>query len=93
MGMTIALIAIFFAGIANFALHRAMVESDDPVIVAALKPFRDKLGPYATYSVEFLFLVSALTITGQHWFMGLMMYGIYTALNFAAFGMIHNRPR
>lgn len=91
--MAIALIAIFFAGIANFALHRAMVESDDPVIVAALKPFRDKLGPYATYSVEYLFLVAALTLTGQHWFSGLMIYGIYTALNFAAYSMIHNRPR
>lgn len=91
--MTIALIAIFFAGIANFALHRAMVESDDPVVIAALKPFRDKLGPYATYSVEFLFLVSALTITGQSWFLGLIIYGIYTALNFAAFSMIQNRPR
>lgn len=90
--MTIALIAIFFAGVANFAMHRAMVESDDPVVKQALKPFQDRLGPYATYAAEYLFLVAGLTIAARHWFAGLMIYGIYTILNVVAFTMIRNRP-
>ncbi|HET6538683.1 MAG TPA: hypothetical protein VFG34_11305 [Sphingopyxis sp.] len=91
--MTIALIAIFFAGIANFAMNRAMVESRDPVIVAAMKPVRDRLGPYGTYLMEYIFLVAALSLATRHWFAGLMIYGIYTIFNAIAFTMIHHRPR
>lgn len=91
--MALALIAIFLAGIANFAMHRAALESDDPLIQAAVKPFQDRLGPYVTYVIEFLFLVAAMSVANRHWFAGLMLYGAYTIFNAAAFTIIRNRPR
>lgn len=90
--MAIALIAIFFAGIANFAMHRAMIESDDPLVLAVMRPFQTKLGPNATYALEYLFLVAGLAMTTRNWLAGLVIYGVYTALNVAAFAMMRNRP-
>ena len=60
--MVIALVAIFFAGIANFAMHRAFMESDDPLIQQMVKPLSDKAGPHITYVFEFLLLVGAMAI-------------------------------
>jgi hypothetical protein len=91
--MTIALIVIFCAGVVNFAMHRAMLESNDPVVVAAMKPFQDRLGTYSTYAVEYLFLVAGLAIGSRHALGGLMMYGIYSALNILAFKMMRNRSQ
>src|SRR3546814_2842524 len=54
--MLIAIIAIFCAGIGNFAMHRAFMESDDPLIQQMVKPLADKVGPNITYIFEFLLL-------------------------------------
>jgi hypothetical protein len=70
-----------------------MLESNDPVVVAAMKPFQDRLGPYSTYAVEYLFLVAGLSIGSRHALGGLMMYGIYSALNILAFKMMRNRSQ
>ena len=47
--MWIALIVIFGAGVANFAMHRAFMESDDPLIQQMVRPLADKVGPNITY--------------------------------------------
>jgi len=91
--MVIALIAIFWAGIANFAMHRAFMESDDPLIRQMVKPLADKVGPNITYIFEFLLLVGAMAIATRNWFAALMLYGLYTIFNAMAFSWIMQRPR
>lgn len=91
--MIIALIAIFCAGIANFAMHRAFMESDDPLVQAMIGPFVDRVGPYFTYAVEFALLLGALILANRNWFAGLLLYGLYTMFNAMAFSWIKNRPR
>jgi hypothetical protein len=91
--MFIALFAIFCAGIANFAMHRAFVESDDPLVQAMIRPFLDKVGPWVTYGFEFVLLLGALMLAQRNWFAGLMLYGLYTVFNAMAFSWIRNRPR
>jgi hypothetical protein len=91
--MVIALIAIFCAGIANFAMHRAFMESEDPLVQAMIRPFVDRVGPYFTYAVEFTLLLGALLLADRNWFAGLLLYGLYTMFNAMAFSWIKNRPR
>lgn len=89
--MVIALIAIFCAGVGNFAMHRAFMESDDPLIQQMVKPLADKAGPHITYIFEFLLLVGAMAITTRGWFTALMLYGLYTMFNAMAFSWIMQR--
>jgi hypothetical protein len=81
--MTIALIAIFLAGIGNFAMHRWLLESGHPLVEAAIAPIRRTLGGNATYALEFLLLLGAMLLSVQNWFIALCLYGVYTALNAA----------
>lgn len=63
MRMWIAIIAIFCAGVGNFAMHRAFMESDDPLVQQMGPAARgDKVGPHITYVFEFLLLVGAMAI-------------------------------
>lgn len=91
--MIVAFIAIFCAGIANFAMHRAFVESDDPLVQQMIRPFVERMGPWFTYAIEFMLLVGALLLASRNWFAGLLLYGLYTMLNGMAFSWIRNRPR
>lgn len=91
--MIIAFIAIFCAGIANFAMHRAFVESDDPLVQAMIRPFVEKTGPWLTYAFEFILLLGALMLAERNWFAGLLLYGLYSMFNAMAFSWIRNRPR
>jgi hypothetical protein len=81
--MTIALIAIFFAGIGNFAMHRWLLESGHPMVATAIAPVQRVMGRHATYVLEFGLLVGAMLLSVQNWFVGLCLYGVYTALNAA----------
>lgn len=89
--MWIAIIAIFGAGVCNFAMHRAFMESDDPLIQQMVRPLADKVGPNVTYVFEFLLLVGAMAIATRNWFTGLLLYGLYTIFNAMAFSWVMNR--
>lgn len=91
--MWIAIIAIFGAGIGNFAMHRAFLECDDPMVRQMMRPLAAKAGPYITYVFEYLLLVGAMAIATRNWFTGLVLYGLYTVFNAMAFSWIMNRPR
>lgn len=91
--MIVALIAIFCAGVANFAMHRAFVESEDPMVQAMIRPFLNRVGPWFTYGLEFFLLLGALLLAQRNWFAGLLLYGLYTIFNAMAFSWIRNRPR
>jgi hypothetical protein len=91
--MVIALIAIFCAGTLNFAMHRAFMESDDPLIAQMVRPLAARVGPHATYVFEFLLLVGAMALATRSWSAALFSYGAYTIFNAAAFAWIMNRPQ
>jgi hypothetical protein len=91
--MIIAIIAIFCAGVGNFAMHRAFMESDDPLIQQMIKPMTSKGGPYITYILEYLLLIGAMALATRGWFAALMLYGLYTIFNAMAFSWVMNRPR
>ena len=91
--MIVAVIAIFCAGIANFAMHRAFMESDDPMVQAMIRPFVERVGPWTSYGFEFILLLGALMLADRNWFAGLLLYGLYTMVNAMAFSWIRNRPR
>src|SRR3546814_12264013 len=85
--MLIAIFAIFCPGIGNFAMHRAFMESDDPLVRQMVRPLADQVGPHVTYVFEFMLLLGALTIATRHWFIGLFSHGIYNIFNPLAVGV------
>lgn len=91
--MTLPLILVFLAGIANFAMHRWMLESGHPIVEVATGPFRRTFGRHATYVLEFALLVGALTLTEGWWLGGLMLYGIYTVLNATTIAWLEGPPQ
>lgn len=90
--MIIAIIAIFCAGIANFAMHRAVMESRDPLVRQIVDPLHRRIGPHASYVLEFLLLVGALALVTRSWFVGLMLYGLYTLFNALSYAWITGQP-
>ncbi|MEQ1687720.1 MAG: hypothetical protein ABL874_04020 [Sphingopyxis sp.] len=90
--MLIATIAILLAGSGNFAMHRWMLESGHPMVEAATAPMRRVLGQYATYVFEFGLLLGALWGAQGRWFIALMLYGVYTAMNAATVALIKGKP-
>lgn len=93
IAMWIAIIAIFCAGVGNFAMHRAFMESDDPLVQQMVKPLADRVGPHITYLFEYLLLVGALAIATRNGFTALIVYGLYTLFNAMAFSWVMNRPK
>ena len=75
---------IFFAGIANFAMHRAALESGHPLIEQSRDRFRKYLGPHSNYIIEYLFLVSAMLFAAEGSVMALSFYILYTLMNISS---------
>ncbi|BDI59830.1 hypothetical protein [Qipengyuania nanhaisediminis] len=78
--MTAALVIIFLLGIANFAMHRAVLESDHPM-VGQMPGFVRSLGGRMTFVAEFLVLLAALLLAANGWAGMAWAYGAYSALN------------
>ncbi|MEQ1509465.1 MAG: hypothetical protein ABL909_03575 [Sphingopyxis sp.] len=91
--MLIATIVILFAGAGNFAMHRWMLESGHPMVETATAPMRRVLGRHSTYVLEFGLFLGALWMAQGRWFIALILYGIYTAMNAATVALIKGRPR
>jgi ABC-type polysaccharide/polyol phosphate export permease len=91
--MTLSLIFIFLSGIANFAMHRALIESRDPIIQASVLPVQRVMGRYTSYAFEFVLLLMAMLFS-QSWPIAmLLLYGLYTMINVIVFALLTNRPR
>ena len=91
--MWIAIIAIFAAGVGNFAMHRAFMESGDPLVQQVVRPLADKVGPHVTYIFEYLLLVGAMAIATHNMVTALIVYGLYTIFNAMAFSWVMNGPK
>lgn len=90
--MTLSLFFIAIMGTVNFFLHRAMLESDNPLVQEALGPMRRTFGRYATYALEFLVLLFALMLANSHPISALLLYGLYTLMDLFAYAfLIHGK--
>ncbi len=90
MGWTMALIIAFFLGIANFAAHKAVLESDHPLL-GQVPWFFQSLGGRLSLLVEFAMLLGTMLMiaggsSGWAWF-----YAIYSASNGLSAWMIVTR--
>jgi hypothetical protein len=75
------LIAAFFMGIANFAMRKAVVESNHPVVEYSRLYFGRYFGRKVSYTMEFGLLVGAMLFgfDGTTWVIA--GYAVYTMLN------------
>lgn len=75
-----ALAIIFLLGVANFALHRAVLESGHPLL--GHSPwYTHLLGGRVTLATEFLLLFAALLLAAQGWQWLAWAYFGYSLLN------------
>ncbi|WP_394730277.1 hypothetical protein [Altererythrobacter sp. GH1-8] len=71
---------IFLFGIANFAMHKAVIESRHPMLEHA-RWLSSKRGQRVALVLEFLVLLAAMLLAGNGWPGLAIAYGIYTCLN------------
>ena len=75
---------IFLCGVANFAMHKAMLESNHPIMAEARDSFRKLLGPYGSYILEFFMLTAAMIFANMGMLSAVIFYFVYTLANCAA---------
>lgn len=85
--MTLALIIIFVLGIGNFALHRAVLDSEHPLL-GQMPEFVRAMGGKLTLLAEFLVLLAALLLAANGWASLVWIYAGYSLLNLATGWMI-----
>ncbi len=75
-----AVIFLFLFGVANFALHKAVLESGHPLL-GRMPWFFHALGGRFSLAVEFLMLVSAMLLVAQGAMGWAWAYAAYSVLN------------
>lgn len=86
-----AVILIFFLGIGNFALHKAVLESGHPLL-GRMPWFVHMLGGRMTLVTEFLVLLAAMLLAANGWPALIWAYLLYTGLNaFSAWLILSGR--
>ena len=75
-----AVITIFMLGIANFALHRAVLESGHPLLGQSAW-FTTMLGGKATLVLEFIVLIAAMALSRLDYGAAVWAYAAYSGLN------------
>lgn len=83
--MIIALIALFLAGVGNFAMHRAVLDSRDPEVRAMMAPIVRAVGRPVMLGFEFALLLGAMLATTRSPVGALIVYGLYTIGNVMAY--------
>ena len=77
---SMAIIVIFILGVANFALHRAVMESHHP-LVGQISWFTTTGGRKIALGLEFAILLAAMLLAGNGWPGIAWGYAIYSVLN------------
>lgn len=75
-----ALVVLFLLGVANFAMHRAVLDSGHPLLRQA-PWFMHMLGGRFSLAVEFLMLVAAMLMVAEGSLGWAWFYGGYSLLN------------
>ncbi|MGL5837189.1 MAG: hypothetical protein ACRCY3_01660 [Sphingorhabdus sp.] len=85
------LIVAFFLGIANFAMHKAVVESGHPFVEDTKLYFGKHMGRNSSYIFEFGILLGAMLLS--FWGSGLVLgfYMAYTLFNAIAAWLLLSR--
>jgi hypothetical protein len=82
------MLACFFLGIGNFAMHKAVVESGHPFVEDTKYYFGRHFGRHGSYILEFAILAGAMLIAYDSGLWIMVTYFIYTALNAVAAWML-----
>ncbi|MEO1046354.1 MAG: hypothetical protein AAFX04_13005 [Pseudomonadota bacterium] len=77
----IAVIILFFLGIANFAMHKAVMESGHPAIQSTRMAFERATGGWGGYLLEYTVLLAAMSFANQGFIIAVGAYLGYTGLN------------
>jgi hypothetical protein len=76
-----SLIICFFLGIANFAMHRAVMESRHPFVEDSKLYFGKYIGRNGSYFLEFGILACAMIFAGMGSILTAGVYTVYSLLN------------
>lgn len=82
-----ALILTFLLGVANFILHRAVLESGHPLL-ETMAGFFQLMGGKAAFILEFALLLGAMLLVAQGREGWALFYAAYTAANAVAAWLI-----
>lgn len=82
-----ALLVTFLLGIANFIIHKTVVDSDHPLL-QSMGRFFHLLGGTGALAVEFAILLGVLLMVAQGHTVWAMFYGGYTVVNLGAAWLI-----
>ncbi len=74
-------ILLFFLGVANFAVHKAVLNSGHPML-DALPSFYRSAGGRLSLIFEFLVLLVAMLLAANGWPGAATAYAVYSLLNF-----------
>jgi len=88
--MTLAIAIIFILGIGNFALQRAVFESEHPMI-DQMRGFLALGGKPLLMTIEFAVLLGAMLLAANGWPAIAWAYGAYSAFNAVAAWLILDR--
>lgn len=72
---------VFMLGVANFAMHRWVLESGDDRVLEALAPIRRLLGHNASYVLEYVLLALAMGTATRAHLLAPVLYGVYTSMS------------
>lgn len=78
------LIICFVLGVANFAMHKAVVESGHPFVEDTKLYFGRHFGRNGSYAIEFVMLAAAMIFAASGSWVIVIFYTIYTLLNMLA---------
>lgn len=71
-------------GVANFAMHKAVIESRHPYVEDAKRYFSRHIGQNASYGIEFAVLLAAMYFAQGGSAISVAIYCIYTSINAVA---------
>ncbi|MFM5929729.1 MAG: hypothetical protein ACKOPQ_02355 [Novosphingobium sp.] len=75
-----ALLIVFLLGIANFAMHKAVLESGHPMLAQLPSIFRSPGGKLSLV-VEFMMLLGTMLVVASGSTIWVGGYGLYSAMN------------
>jgi hypothetical protein len=85
------LIAAFLLGIANFAMHKAVIESGHPFVEDTKVYFGRHFGRNGSYLLEFGILLGAMLLAYSGSMLVIGLYAAYTSFNAIAAWLLLSR--
>jgi hypothetical protein len=87
MRVAMGLLFVFLLGIGNFAAHKAVLQSNHPLL-GSVPWFFSLLGGKFSLSVEFVMLLGSLLMIAAGSPVWALFYGIYSVVNLASAWLI-----